>query len=81
MNAFVNTDASCAALAARYLRGALGALGAGGSSTEVRRLQSMAQVGVDVFQTQLHIEEHQQARVFSCMLLRENALRLGMCVS
>ena len=64
MNGFVNTDASCAALAARYLRSAFGTLGSGGGSTEVRRLQSMAQVGVDVFQTQLQIEEHQQACPF-----------------
>jgi hypothetical protein len=60
MNAFVNTEASCAALAAQYLRSAFGTLGGSGISTEVRRLQSMAQVGVDVFQTQLQMEEHQQ---------------------
>jgi len=62
MNAYLNTEASCAALAARYLRSAFGTLGGSSGSTEVRRLQSMAQVGVDVFQTQLQIEEHQQVR-------------------
>lgn len=67
MNAYVNTEASCAALAARYLRSAFGTLGGGSGSTEVRRLQSMAQVGVDVFQTQLQIEEHQQVRAGGCM--------------
>ena len=67
MNAYVNTEASCAALAARYLRSAFGTLGGSSGSTEVRRLQSMAQVGVDVFQTQLQIEEHQQVRTSGCM--------------
>lgn len=53
MNAFVNMEGSCAAVVARYMWGS-------GYPPEVRRLQSMAQVGVDVFQTHLQIEEHQQ---------------------
>lgn len=56
MNAFLNTDASCAALLSAWLSSNF--TSASSSDPEVKRLQSLAQLGVDIYQAGLQLEEN-----------------------
>jgi hypothetical protein len=56
MNAFLNMDASCAALLSSWL--ASNFTSTSPSDPEVKRLQSLAQLGVDIYQAGLQLEEN-----------------------
>lgn len=56
MNAFLNMDASCAALLSSWL--ASNFTSTSSSDPEVKRLQSLAQLGVDIYQAGLQLEEN-----------------------
>jgi hypothetical protein len=56
MNAFLNTDASCAALLSSWLSTKFTSTSS--SDPEVKRLQSLAQLGVDIYQAGLQLEEN-----------------------
>lgn len=73
MNAFVNVDASCAALVSSWLAAKFASTGLHSGDPEVKRLQSLAQLGVDIYQAGLQLEENKMRIYESEARMREIA--------
>lgn len=73
MNAFLNVDASCAALLSSWLVSKFTPVGMYSDDPEVKRLQSLAQLGVDIYQAGLQLEENKMRITESEARMREIA--------